>query len=80
MYVSESKCIHELRSSGFHPEYAQVLVIGSDEFLELWNPIFQSNMTWPYSAHADIISSLADSPAKGTIASVSHDLWIKIWQ
>ncbi|KAF3635679.1 putative protein SMG7L-like [Capsicum annuum] len=85
--VSEGKCLHELCSSGnkfqsctFHPGYAQVLVIGSFEFLELWNPFFQSNITRPYSAHAGIISSLADSPSKGTIASVSHDQWIKIWR
>ncbi|KAK4373053.1 hypothetical protein RND71_008437 [Anisodus tanguticus] len=85
--VSEGKCIHELHSSGnkfqsctFHPRYAQVLVIGSDEFLELWKPISKSNITWPYTAHAGIISSLADSPPKGTIASVSHDQWIKIWE
>ncbi|KAK4354035.1 hypothetical protein RND71_026229 [Anisodus tanguticus] len=85
--VSEGKCIHELCSGGnkfqsctFHSGYAQMLVIGSDEFLELWNPIFQSNITRPYSAHAGIISSLADSPSKRTIASVSHDQWIKIWR
>ncbi|XP_059316149.1 uncharacterized protein LOC132066992 [Lycium ferocissimum] len=85
--VCEGKCIHELCSSGnkfqsctFHPGYAQLLVIGSDELLELWNPIFQSNITRTYSAHTGIISSLADSPSKGTIASVSHDEWIKIWQ
>ncbi|XP_059318131.1 transcriptional corepressor LEUNIG_HOMOLOG-like isoform X1 [Lycium ferocissimum] len=85
--VSEGKCIHELRSSGnkfqsctFHPRYGQVLVIGSDKFLELWNPISQSNITLPCSEHDGIISSLADSPPNGTIASVSHDQWIKIWQ
>ncbi|CAN4078916.1 unnamed protein product [Withania somnifera] len=85
--VSEGKCLHELCSSGnkfqsctFHPRHAQVLVIGSLEFLELWNPIFRSSITQSYSAHAGIISALADSPWKGTIASVSHDQWIKIWR
>ncbi|XP_059288534.1 transcriptional corepressor LEUNIG_HOMOLOG-like [Lycium ferocissimum] len=85
--VSEGLCMHVLYSSGnkfqsctFHPRIGHVLVIGSDEFLELWNPIFQRNITWPYSAHAGIISSLADSQSKGIIASVSHDQWIKIWR
>ncbi|CAN4076217.1 unnamed protein product [Withania somnifera] len=85
--VSDRKCIHELYSSGnkfqscaFHPGHAHVLVIGSDKFLELWNPFFQSNTTSSYSAHCGIISSLADSPSKRAIASVSHDQWIKIWR
>ncbi|MCD7469096.1 hypothetical protein HAX54_007889 [Datura stramonium] len=85
--ISEGKCIHELysgrnnfQSCTFRPGYSQVLVIGSDELLQLWNPIFQSNITTPYSAHSGIISSLANSPLKGIIASVSHDQWIKIWQ
>ncbi|KAK4370007.1 hypothetical protein RND71_009482 [Anisodus tanguticus] len=85
--VSEGKCLHELYSSGnkfqsctFHPGYAQVLVIGSYEFLELWNFMFQSNITCPYNAHASIISSFTDFPSKGTIASVSLDQWIKIWR
>lgn len=50
------------------------------QFLELWNPICQSSITQSYSAHAGIISSLTDSPSKGTIASASHDRWIKIWR
>ncbi|XP_055804289.1 uncharacterized protein LOC129873258 isoform X2 [Solanum dulcamara] len=85
--VSEGKCLHELCSGGnkfqsctFHPGHAQVLVIGSLEFLELWNPICHSSITQSYSAHTGIISSLANSPSKGTIASVSHDQWIKIWR
>lgn len=84
--VSDGKCIHELYSSGnkfqsctFYPGLAHVLMIGSDKFLELWNPFFQSNTTSSYSAHSGIISSLADSPSKRAIASVSHDQWIKIW-
>ncbi|MCD7461942.1 hypothetical protein HAX54_047427 [Datura stramonium] len=64
----------------FHPGHTQVLVIGSFEFLELWNPILHNSTTRSYSARAGIISSLADSPSKGTIASVSHDQWIKIWR
>lgn len=85
--VSDGKCIHELFSGGnkfqsciFHPAHVQVLVIGSFEFLELWNPLCQSSITQSYSAHTDIISSLADSPPNGTIASVGHDQWIKIWR
>ncbi|XP_070023924.1 transcriptional corepressor LEUNIG_HOMOLOG-like isoform X1 [Nicotiana sylvestris] len=85
--VSGGKCLHELCSSGnkfqsctFHPDRAQLLVIGSHELLELWNPMYQSHRTWPHRAHDDIISSFADSPPTGTIASVSHDQYIKIWQ
>nr|XP_016508269.1 PREDICTED: transcriptional corepressor LEUNIG_HOMOLOG-like isoform X1 [Nicotiana tabacum] len=85
--VSGRKCLHELRSSGnkfqsctFHPDRAQLLAIGSHELLELWNPMYQSHRTWPHQAHDGIISSFADSPPTGTIASVSHDQYIKIWQ
>ncbi|XP_070051670.1 transcriptional corepressor LEUNIG_HOMOLOG-like isoform X2 [Nicotiana tomentosiformis] len=85
--VSGGKCLHELCSSGnkfqsctFHPDRAQLLAIGSHELLELWNPMYQSHRTWPHRAHDDIISSFADSPPTGTIASVSHDQYIKIWQ
>lgn len=49
------------------------------QFLELWNPFCQSSITQSCSAHTDIITSLAGSPLDGTIASVSHDQWIKIW-
>ncbi|KAJ8549887.1 hypothetical protein K7X08_033594 [Anisodus acutangulus] len=86
-YVRDGECIHELNSGDnrfqsctFHPGHSQVLVIGSDKFLDLWNPIFQRNITWPYSAHDGIVSSLANSFSKGTIASVSHDEQIKIWR
>ncbi|CAN4084085.1 unnamed protein product [Withania somnifera] len=85
--VSEGTCLYELFSSGnkfqsctFHPGYPLVLVIGSLEFLELWNPTFCGSVTQSYSAHAGVISSLADSLWEGTIASVSHDQWIKIWR
>ncbi|XP_070051671.1 transcriptional corepressor LEUNIG-like [Nicotiana tomentosiformis] len=85
--VSGRKCLHELRSSGnkfqsctFHPDCAQILAIGSHELLELWNPMYQSHITWPHQAHDGIISSFADSPPTGTIALVSHDRYIKIWE
>ncbi|XP_055836386.1 uncharacterized protein LOC129905001 [Solanum dulcamara] len=84
--ISDGKCIFELfsgenkfQSCIFHPAYAQMVVIGSNKFLELWNPVYQSNITSSYNAHDDIVTSLADSPAKGIIASVSYDQWIKIW-
>ncbi|XP_055819987.1 transcriptional corepressor LEUNIG-like isoform X2 [Solanum dulcamara] len=85
--VSDGKCVYELYSSGnkfqsctFHPGHALMLVIGSDKLLELWNPFYQSTITSPYCAHSGIISSLADSPTKRIVASVSHDQWIKIWR
>ncbi|KAH0772343.1 hypothetical protein KY290_016324 [Solanum tuberosum] len=74
--ASDGKCLYELCSGGnkfqsctFHPEYVQVLVIGSFEFLEMWNPFCQSSITQSCSAHTDIITSLAGSPLDGTIAS-----------
>lgn len=58
------------------PSYTCLMLL---QFLELWNPFYQSSTTQSYSAHTDIITSLAGSPLGGTIASVSHDQWIKIW-
>ncbi|MCD7447507.1 hypothetical protein HAX54_031002 [Datura stramonium] len=85
--VSEGKCIFELFSNGntfqsctFRPGYSQVLMIGSDKLLEHWNPIYQSNKTWAYSGHTGLISSLADSPSEGIVASASDDQVIKIWR
>ncbi|KAK4347738.1 hypothetical protein RND71_034077 [Anisodus tanguticus] len=85
--ISNEKCICELVSSDhmfqsctFRPGYAMVLVIGSNELLELWNPIFQRNRTRAYLAHDGLIPSLAVSHEHGIIASVSHDQWIKIWR
>ncbi|KAJ8544977.1 hypothetical protein K7X08_017560 [Anisodus acutangulus] len=68
-------------SGDFFPMLTQADSRGKDAgFLELWNPIFQSNIIWPYDAHDGIVSSLANSSSKGTIASVSHDRRIKIWR
>ncbi|XP_027775198.1 transcriptional corepressor LEUNIG-like isoform X3 [Solanum pennellii] len=85
--VSDEKCLYEVYSSGnkfqsctFRFGRPLELVIGSDKFLEVWNPFFQSNITRPYIAHSGTINSLVDSPSKGIAASVSDDQWIKIWK
>ena len=46
--------------------------------LELWNMAENKCMTIP--AHECVIAALAQSPAKGLIASASHDKSVKIWK
>ncbi|XVF27623.1 hypothetical protein REPUB_Repub14bG0124200 [Reevesia pubescens] len=84
--VSGGECLHELHSTGnkfqsctFHPGYSQLLVIGSYQSLELWNPI-ESNKTLTVEAHKGLISSLADSLHTEMVASASHDQCVKIWK
>ncbi|KAK6774741.1 hypothetical protein RDI58_029980 [Solanum bulbocastanum] len=71
--------VNKFQSCIYHPRQILALLIGSNKFLELWNPMSKANITSSYRAHDGIISSLADLRAKGIIASVSHDRWIKIW-
>ncbi|KAK4727985.1 hypothetical protein R3W88_032902 [Solanum pinnatisectum] len=71
--------VNKFQSCIYHPGKILALVIGSNKFLELWNPMSKANITSSYRAHDGIISSLADLRAKGIIASVSHDRMIKIW-
>ncbi|KAF8108778.1 hypothetical protein N665_0104s0093 [Sinapis alba] len=82
---SSGDCIHELSSSGnkfhscvFHPSYPNLLVIGGYQSLELWNTKENKCMTIP--AHECVISSLAQSPSTGMMASASHDKSVKIWK
>ncbi|XP_022924685.1 transcriptional corepressor LEUNIG_HOMOLOG-like isoform X1 [Cucurbita moschata] len=83
--VASGECIHELSSSGnmfhscvFHPSYSSLLVIGGYQSLELWNMVENKCMTMP--AHECMISSLAQSPVTGMVASASHDKSVKIWK
>ncbi|XP_023526692.1 transcriptional corepressor LEUNIG_HOMOLOG-like isoform X3 [Cucurbita pepo subsp. pepo] len=83
--VASGECIHELSSSGnmfhscvFHPSYSSLLVIGGYQSLELWNMAENKCMTMP--AHECMISSLAQSPVTGMVASASHDKSVKIWK
>ncbi|GMY26832.1 transcriptional corepressor LEUNIG_HOMOLOG isoform X2 [Fagus crenata] len=83
--LASGECIHELSSSGnmfhscvFHPSYSTLLVIGGYQSLELWNMAENKCMTIP--AHECVIAALAQSPAKGLIASASHDKSVKIWK
>ncbi|KAK3010234.1 hypothetical protein RJ639_010806 [Escallonia herrerae] len=84
--VSGGNCIHEFHSNGnkfesctFHPGYSQMLVIGCYKALELWSPT-DGNKTMTVDAHDGIISALADSPSTETIASASHDNFVKLWK
>lgn len=83
--IVSGECIHELISSGnsfhscvFHPSYSSLLVIGGYQSLELWNMAENKCMTMP--AHECMISSLAQSPVTGMVASTSHDTSVKIWK
>ncbi|XP_057443993.1 transcriptional corepressor LEUNIG_HOMOLOG isoform X4 [Lotus japonicus] len=83
--LATGDCIHELNSSGnmfhscvFHPSYSTLLVVGGYQSLELWNMAENKCMTIP--AHECVISSLAQSPLTGMVASTSHDKSVKIWK
>ncbi|CAN6684757.1 unnamed protein product [Malus baccata var. baccata] len=83
--ISSGECIQELGSNGnqfhscvFHPSYSNLLVIGGNSSLELWNMAENKSMTVP--AHENIISALAQSPDTGMVASASHDSYVKLWK
>ncbi|KAL8215073.1 hypothetical protein R6Q57_004522 [Mikania cordata] len=83
--LASRECIHELTSSGnqfhscvFHPSYSTLLVVGGTRSLELWNMTENKRMT--VQAHDTIISSLAQSPVTGMVASASHDSSVKLWK
>ncbi|KNA23225.1 hypothetical protein SOVF_026770 isoform D [Spinacia oleracea] len=80
------RCIYELHSKGhhfqsctFHPEDPWLLIIGSYQYLGLWNPT-QSSKIDTIQAHNGLISSLTSSPSTGLIASASHDQIVKLWR
>ncbi|GMP72416.1 hypothetical protein CsSME_00030464 [Camellia sinensis var. sinensis] len=84
--VSGGKSTHVLHSNGnkfesctFHPAYSQVLVIGSYQTLDFWNPA-ENNKTLTIGAHHGIITALADSPQTEMIASASHDGVVTLWR
>ncbi|KAM1346215.1 hypothetical protein PS2_035258 [Malus domestica] len=83
--ISSGECIQELGSNGnqfhscvFHPSYSNLLVIGGNSSLELWNMAENKSMT--VAAHENIISALAQSPDTGMVASASHDSYVKLWK
>ncbi|WOL05174.1 transcriptional corepressor [Canna indica] len=83
--VTTGECIHELSSNGnkfhscvFHPSYPNLLVLGGYQTLELWN--IPENQTMTVQAHDGLIAALAQSPATGMVASVSHDKSVKLWK
>ncbi|KAI8525541.1 hypothetical protein RHMOL_Rhmol13G0238300 [Rhododendron molle] len=83
--VYGGKCVQELQSNGnkfesciFHPGYSNILVIGSNQSLELWNSI-ESNKTLTVPAHDGIVAVLADCTETEMIASASHES-IKLWK
>ncbi|RRT65876.1 hypothetical protein B296_00040699 [Ensete ventricosum] len=83
--LTTGECIHELSSNRnkfhscvFHPSYANLLVIGGYQSLELWNMV--ENQTMTIQAHEGLIAALAQSPATGLVASASHDKSVKLWK
>ncbi|KAK9057429.1 hypothetical protein SSX86_022264 [Deinandra increscens subsp. villosa] len=83
--LASRECIHELTSNEnqfhscvFHPSYSTLLVIGGSQSMELWNMSENKRMT--VQAHETIISSLAQSPVTGMVASASHDSSVKLWK
>ncbi|KAL5208360.1 hypothetical protein ABZP36_032795 [Zizania latifolia] len=83
--ISSGECIHEVSSNGnkfhscvFHPSYANLLIIGGYQSLELWNMVKNQSMT--IQAHEGLIAALAQSPASGMVASASHDNSVKLWK
>ncbi|XP_052202563.1 transcriptional corepressor LEUNIG-like [Diospyros lotus] len=84
--ASYGKPIHVLDCQGnrfgagiFHPGYSQLLVVGSYQALQLWNPTL-SNQTLAIPAHEDVISTLADCPLAGVFASAGKDEFVRIWR
>ncbi|KAG6466299.1 hypothetical protein ZIOFF_075909 [Zingiber officinale] len=78
-------CIHEHKSKGerfsscvFHPQSPQILVLGGNKTLKLWDVTENKSFTVP--AHEDLVSSLAQSESTGLIASSSYDKSIKVWR
>ncbi|CAO2170583.1 unnamed protein product [Urochloa humidicola] len=68
-----------LCSSGFHPTYPSLLVIGCYKTLELWDVRENNSMTLN-NAHDALVAGLAASSQSGQIASVSHDQIVKLWK
>ncbi|XP_052203279.1 transcriptional corepressor LEUNIG_HOMOLOG-like [Diospyros lotus] len=84
--ASNGKCIHVLNSQGnrfgtgiFHPDHPLLLVVGSYQALQLWNPT-TSDGTMSVTAHEDVISALADCRETGVVASAGKDEFVKIWK
>ncbi|KAK9944806.1 hypothetical protein M0R45_010356 [Rubus argutus] len=82
---SEGECVYTLTcnnnnlfSCAFHPTYTSLMIIGCYKFLELWNTTENKTMDLP--AHEGFISSLAVSTVTGSVASASHDKWVKLWE
>nr|XP_010925121.1 transcriptional corepressor LEUNIG isoform X2 [Elaeis guineensis] len=82
---SEGECVHELSCNGnkfhscvFHPTHPSLLVIGCYQSLELWDMPESKTMTLP--AHEGLIAALAVSNVTGSVASASHDKFIKLWK
>ncbi|XP_020232514.1 transcriptional corepressor LEUNIG_HOMOLOG [Cajanus cajan] len=83
--LTSGECFQEFNSTGnqfhscvFHPSYSTLLVIGGNSSLELWNMSENKSMT--IGAHENIISSLAQSPVTGMVASASYDNYVKLWK
>lgn len=72
-----SKCLHT------GAEFVVMLTVYYNSYcdlqsLELWN--MRENKTMTLSAHEGLIAALAVSTVNGSVASASHDKFVKLWK
>ncbi|XP_057470750.1 transcriptional corepressor LEUNIG_HOMOLOG-like [Actinidia eriantha] len=83
-----AKCIHVLHSSPglkfesctFHPAYAQLMIIGCYQVLNVWNPTEKEKIMPVPDAHNSIISALTECIHNDMVGSASHDRCVKLWK
>ncbi|XP_073112085.1 LOW QUALITY PROTEIN: transcriptional corepressor LEUNIG_HOMOLOG [Elaeis guineensis] len=83
--LTSGECIHELSSNRnqfssciFHPRYPKLPIIGAYQTLELWDTA--ENRYMMVQAREGTVAYLVQSPFTGIVASVSHDICVKIWK
>ncbi|GFZ06202.1 LEUNIG-like protein [Actinidia rufa] len=83
-----SKCVHVLQSSpglkfescSFHPAYAQLMIIGCYQVLNVWNPTEKEKIMPVPDAHTGIISALTECIQNDMVGSASYDRCVKLWK
>ncbi|XP_057462326.1 transcriptional corepressor LEUNIG-like [Actinidia eriantha] len=83
-----SKCVHVLHSSpglkfescSFHPAYAQLMIIGCHQVLNVWNPTEKEKVMPVPDAHTGIISALTECIQNDMVGSASYDRCVKLWK
>ncbi|KAL5772402.1 hypothetical protein ACOSQ2_012326 [Xanthoceras sorbifolium] len=76
-FLVRSKNAEMFYSCMFHPIYSQIVILGSDKFLELWNTT--NDLSWTVRAHDGFISSLAGSVTTKMVAKARLDQCVKLW-